>query len=67
MEEMDIGGGIRQVCSLSPTMFNIYAEEITKKTSEKEEELQQGGEGIYTIKHTNDQVVLAESEKIYYL
>ena len=53
-EEMRNGRGFRQAFCLSPTIFNIYAEKLTKQALEKLKGILVGGEIVKTFKYTSD-------------
>ena len=60
-----IGKGVRQVCILSPCLFNFYAEYIMKNAGL--EETQAGikitGKNIDNLRHADDTTIMAESEE----
>ena len=59
-----IGRGVRQGCLLSPTIFNIYAEAIEREAIEDVDEgLKVGGQLLQTINFTDDQIVVADTER----
>jgi len=49
---------------LSPTLFNLYSECLTKKTLEGFEDFKIGGQIVHTVKYADDLVLLAEEEKV---
>jgi hypothetical protein len=53
-----IGRGIRQGCSLSPILLNLYSECLTKKAVEGFGDLKIGGKIINTVKYTDYLVLL---------
>ena len=59
-----IGGGTRQVISLSPILVNIYSEALLRDTlSGVNEGIRVGGHLIKTVRFADDQVTLASSVK----
>ena len=61
-----IGKGVRQGCTLSPCLFNFYAENIMRNTGLDEA---QGGfktakRNINNLSHADDTTVMAESEEL---
>jgi len=59
-----IGRGVRQGCCLSPILFNLYSEYLTKKALEGSEDFKIGGQIIHTVKYADDLVLLAKEEKV---
>jgi hypothetical protein len=45
-----IGRGLRQECCLSPNLFNLYSEWLTKEALENLEDFKSGGQEIRTVK-----------------
>ena len=69
METIDwfqIGKGVRQGCTLSPCLFNLYAEHIMGNTGL--EEAQAGitiaGRNINNLRDADDTTLMAESEEL---
>ena len=59
-----IGGGTRQVSSLSPILINIYSEAILRDAlSGVNEGIRVGGHLIKTVRFADDQATLANSVK----
>jgi hypothetical protein len=59
-----IGRGVRQGCCLSPILFNIYSECLTKEVLEGFGDFKIGGQIIHTVKYADDLVLLAKEEKV---
>jgi hypothetical protein len=58
------GRGVRQECSLSPILFNLYSECLTKEALEGFGDFKIGGQIIQTVKYADDLVLLAKEEKM---
>ena len=58
------GRGVRRGCCLSPIMFNLYSECLTKEALEGFGDFKTGGQIINTLKYADDFVLLAKEEKV---
>jgi hypothetical protein len=59
-----IGRGVRQGCSLSLILFNLYSEYLTNEALEGLGDFKIGGQIIHTVKYADDLVLLAKEEKV---
>ena len=60
-----IGKGVRQGCTLSPCLFNFYAEYIMRNTGLEEAQagIKIAGRNINYLRHADDTTLMAESEE----
>jgi len=58
------GRRVRQGCCLSPILFNLYSEYLTKEDLEGLGDYKIGGQIIHPVKYADDLVVLAKEEKV---
>jgi hypothetical protein len=59
-----IGRGFRLGCCLSPILFNLYSECITKEVLDGLGDLNVGGQIIQTVKYADDLVLMAKDETV---
>ena len=60
-----IGKGVRQGCTLSPCLFNLYAEYIMRNAGleEAQAEIKIAGRNISNLRYAVDTTLMAESEE----
>jgi len=63
-KRVKIGRGVRQECCLSPILFNLYSEYLTKGALEGLRDFKIGGQIIHTAEYADDLVLLAKEEKV---
>jgi hypothetical protein len=56
--------GVRQGCHISPILFNVYSEHLTKEVLEGFQDFKIRGKVIRTVKFTSNLVLLAKEETI---
>ena len=61
-----IGKGVRQVCILSPCLFNLYAEYIKRNAGMDEAQagIKIAGRNISSLSYADDTTLVAESEEL---
>jgi len=59
---VQIGRGVRQGCCLSPILFNLYSECLTKEALDGLGDFNIGGQIIQTVKYADDFVLIAKEE-----
>ena len=66
MEWFQIGKGVDQGCILSPCLFNLYAEYITRnaKWDEAQDRIKIAGRNINNLRYADDTTLMAESEEL---
>ena len=64
-DRFQIGKGVRQDCTLSPCLFNFYAEYIMRNTGldESQAGIKIAGRNINNLRYANDTTVMAESKE----
>ena len=61
-----IGKGVQQGCTLSPCLYNLYAEYITRNAGLDEEQagIKIAGRNINNLRYADDTTLMAESEEL---
>ena len=64
-DSFQIGKGVLQGCILSPCLFNLYAEYITRNAGldEAQAGIKIAGENISNLRYADDTTLMAESEE----
>ena len=65
-DSFQIGKGVLQGCILSPCLFNLYAEYITRNAGldEAQAGIKIAGENISNLRYADDTSLMAESEEL---
>ena len=61
---MQIGRGDRQGCCLSPILFNLYSEWLTKGALDGLGDFNIGGQIIQTVKYADDLALMSKEETV---
>jgi len=56
---VQIGRGVRQGCRLSPILFKLYSECLTKESLDGLGDFIIGGQIIQTVKYADDLIIMA--------
>ena len=64
-DSFQIGKGVRQVCILSPCLFNFYAEYIIYNAGldEAQARVKISGRNINNLRYADETILMAESEE----
>ena len=65
MDWFQIGKGVRQVCILSPCLFNLYAEYMMQNVGldEAQARIKIAERNINNLRYADDSTLMAESER----
>ena len=61
---MKTGRGVRHGCCLSPILFNLYSECLTKEALDGLGDFKVRGQIIQTLKYADDLVLMADEETV---
>jgi len=61
---VQIGRGVRQGCYLSPILFKLYSECLTKEALDRLGDFNFGGQIIQTVKYADDLLLMAKEETV---
>ena len=61
---VQIGRGVRQGCCLSPVLFNLYSEWLTKEALDGLGDFNIGGQIIQTVKYADDLALISKDETV---
>ena len=61
---VQIERGVRQGCCLSPILFNLYSECLTKEALDGLGDFNIGGQIIQSVKYADDLVLMAKEETV---
>ena len=66
MDWFQIGKGVHQGCTLSPCLFNLYAEYIIRNAGLEEAQagIKIAGRNINSLRYADDTILVAESEEL---
>ena len=60
----ELGRGVKQGCPLSPSLFNIYAEEMVNEAWEEiSKGVRVGGEMVKSVRYADDKAIVCDSER----
>ena len=65
MDQFKIGKGLRQGCTLSPCLFNLYAEYIMQNAGldEAQAGIKIAGRNVNNLRYADETILMAESEE----
>jgi hypothetical protein len=61
---VEIGRRVQQGCCLSPVLFNLYSECLTKEAVDGLGDFSFGGQIIQSVKYADDLVLMAKEETV---